>query len=74
MTQIDIPHGSPQHARAVADEHIALKAAMALTGATAEDRHLIDPADRAFARLACEHPDTCSCNADYPDWTPGGAA
>ncbi|GGM05835.1 hypothetical protein GCM10010099_22500 [Streptomyces cinereus] len=27
-----------------------------------------------FARMACEHPDACSCDDDYPNWTPGGAA
>lgn len=33
-------------------------------------RHDLDPADDAFAALACDHPDRCSCPADYPDWTP----
>lgn len=56
----------------VADQIIALKTARNLAGATAEDRHLLDPCDSAFARLACEHPDRCSCGDDYPTWTPGG--
>ncbi|WP_030755513.1 hypothetical protein [Streptomyces sp. NRRL F-5135] len=55
-----------------AREFKALKAACRLAGLTAEDRHLIDPADDAFAAMASEHPDTCSTDTDYPDWTPGG--
>ncbi|MFE9886814.1 hypothetical protein [Streptomyces scopuliridis] len=43
-------------------------------GVAAEVRHLTDPADTAFAALACAHPEKCSCDADYPDWTPGRAA
>jgi len=27
-----------------------------------------------FARMACEHPEACSCAADYPDFHPGGGA
>ncbi|MEU1273065.1 hypothetical protein [Streptomyces sp. NPDC005799] len=42
-------------------------------GTAAEARHQLDPADTAFAALACEHPEKCSCPADYPAWTPGGA-
>lgn len=38
----------------------------------AEQEHQLDPADTAFARLACEHDDCCSTEADYPGWTPGG--
>lgn len=22
----------------------------------------------AFARMACEHPEACACDADYPAW------
>jgi hypothetical protein len=40
----------------------------------AEQSHQVDTADAAFARLACEHPEACSCAADYPNWTPGGAS
>lgn len=29
-----------------------------------------DPADDAFAALACACPNGCSCEADYPGWTP----
>lgn len=43
-------------------------------GIAAEERHQMDPADGAFTALACAHPEACSCPADYPDWTPGGAA
>lgn len=45
-----------------------------LVGVAAEARHLADPADGAFAALACEHPEACACAADYPDWTPGRAS
>lgn len=41
----------------------------------AEQSHQVDTAaDAAFARLACEHPEACSCNDDYPNWTPGGTS
>ncbi|MDX2527984.1 hypothetical protein [Streptomyces europaeiscabiei] len=39
-------------------------------GVAAEQRHQLDPADRAFADLACACPNGCSCPADYPGWTP----
>jgi hypothetical protein len=39
-------------------------------GVAAEQRHQLDPADRAFADLACACPAGCSCPADYPGWTP----
>ena len=39
-------------------------------GAAAEQRLLLDPADRAFAALACACPTACSCPDDYPGWTP----
>ncbi|MDX3027873.1 hypothetical protein [Streptomyces scabiei] len=39
-------------------------------GAAAEQRHLLDPADRAFAALACACPTACACPGDYPGWTP----
>ncbi|CAM5249080.1 hypothetical protein SGLAM104S_01576 [Streptomyces glaucescens] len=42
-------------------------------GVAAEVRHQMDPADTAFAQLACDHPDKCAHDCDYPDWTPGGA-
>lgn len=45
-------------------------------GIAAEARHLMNPAETAvetaFNQLCCAHPDTCSCEADYPGWTPGG--
>jgi hypothetical protein len=41
-------------------------------GIAAEARHQMDPANDVFARMACEHPEACSCPEDYPDWTPGG--
>ncbi|WP_318205329.1 hypothetical protein [Streptomyces sp. SCL15-4] len=43
-------------------------------GVAAEARHQVDDTDPVFARLACDHPEACSCEADYPGWTPGGAA
>lgn len=39
-------------------------------GAAAEQRHLLDPADSAFAALACACPTGCSCADAYPGWTP----
>lgn len=48
--------------------------ALLLAGRTAEQRHQLDNYDRVFARMACDHPEACSCPADYPDWRPGGAA
>jgi len=42
-------------------------------GRVAEQRHLVDPADAAFARLAINHPDRCSTDADYPGWNPHSA-
>ncbi|MEU0393875.1 hypothetical protein ABZ208_14030 [Streptomyces sp. NPDC006208] len=51
-------------------------------GIAAEVHHLLDPADTAFAALACEHGDRCSTDDDYPLWAdqlaartqPGGTA
>lgn len=38
-------------------------------GLVAEQTHLLDPADRAFADLACNCPATaCSCDDSYPGW------
>lgn len=46
-------------------------------GIAAEARHQMDPAEiaveTAFYQLCCAHPETCSCEADYPGWAPGGA-
>ena len=42
------------------------------TACLAEQAHLLDPIDAAFARLACEHGDRCSTDADYKGWIPGG--
>jgi hypothetical protein len=36
-------------------------------GCRAEQAHLLDLADGAFARLACQS-DCCSTDADYPAW------
>lgn len=33
-----------------------------------ELRHMDDPLDRSFARLAAEHGDKVSTLADYPEW------
>lgn len=27
--------------------------------------------DMQFSLMACEHPGQCSCDTDYPNWTPG---
>ncbi|MBQ1165158.1 hypothetical protein KBZ21_45040 [Streptomyces sp. A73] len=43
-------------------------------GHLAEQQHLLDPGDLAFALLAVQHPDRCHTAADYDGWTPGGAA
>lgn len=48
----------------------ALTARRLQAGAVAEQRHLLDSADRAFAALACACPDGCSCPDDYPGWKP----
>ncbi|MET8694788.1 hypothetical protein ABZV65_19845 [Streptomyces bauhiniae] len=42
-------------------------------GVAAEARHLMDD-DAPWSRLACDHPEHCSCDADYPGWTPGAIA
>lgn len=47
-----------------------LTASRLADGAAAEQRHLLDPTDQAFAALACACPNGCSCPADYPGWTP----
>lgn len=39
-----------------------------------ELRHLLDPQDAAFSRMACANPEACSCIDDYPGWTPGRTA
>jgi hypothetical protein len=41
-----------------------------------KDRASQERADRdtielRFNALACEHPEACSCDADYPGWKPG---
>lgn len=37
------------------------------------DRHALDR-EEPFARLVIAHPERCSTNADYPNWTPGRPA
>lgn len=39
-----------------------------------EQAHQLDPADRAFAALACACPTACSCDADFPAWAAALAA
>lgn len=34
------------------------------------DHELDAYGDTMFAPLAAEHPEACSCEADYPGWTP----
>ena len=52
----------------VAAEFVALKAKRTAEAQAAEQRHVLDPADGAFARLACTHPDACSCDSGDPVW------
>ncbi|MGW1102776.1 hypothetical protein [Streptomyces sp. NPDC002540] len=56
---------------AAADQLTELKAKRLAAGLAAEYRHLTDTSDAAFAALACAHPEACSCDDDYPNWTPG---
>ncbi|MFF3128563.1 hypothetical protein ACFVRD_41275 [Streptomyces sp. NPDC057908] len=58
---------------AAADRLTGLKAKRLAAGLAAEYRHLTDTRDAAFAALACARPEACSCDADYPNWTPGSA-
>lgn len=30
-----------------------------------------DLRDAQFSLMACEHPGACSCESDYPNWSPG---
>ena len=39
-----------------------------------EQAHQLDPADAAFAALACACPTACSCPEDYPAWAAALAA
>ena len=60
------------------DQVAALVAQQRLAdGIAAEARHQMDPAETAvetaFNLLCCAHPETCSCDKDYPGWTLGGA-
>lgn len=48
----------------------ALAARRLAAGVAAEQRHQLDPADGAFAALACNCPGGCSCAEDYPGWNP----
>lgn len=44
-------------------------------GLAAEQSHQLDPADRAFAVLACRCPaEACACDADYPGFAEWVAA
>lgn len=57
---------------------LALKQARTAAGVAAEARHQLDPGearmDRAFAALACDHPEACATDDTYPDFHPGGGA
>ncbi|MEV4970627.1 hypothetical protein [Streptomyces scopuliridis] len=72
MTAIGLPPRTPQDwdvpAADVADQTVRQRLAR---GVAAEARHLIDPFDREFAALASASTARCSCDADYPGWTPG---
>ncbi|GGV46239.1 hypothetical protein [Streptomyces spectabilis] len=48
--------------------------AVRLSGRGAEMRHLADPLDHTWERLAVEHPEACSTAADYPGWAEHVAA
>ncbi|MFI2349762.1 hypothetical protein ACH492_22445 [Streptomyces sp. NPDC019443] len=66
MARVDVP------LTRLADEIRALKDKAARDGLLAEQAHLADCCDPLFIRLASEHGDCCSTDADYPEWTPGG--
>ncbi|WP_282790834.1 hypothetical protein [Streptomyces sp. CC224B] len=72
MTTIGFPPRSPESwdrpAAEVAAEARRLLEARRHEASVAEQRHLVDPLEGAFARLACEHPETCACDGDYPGW------
>lgn len=61
IDHLDVP--TPVLVERLAEQRLA-------AGVAAEFRHQLDPADAAFAALACACPDGCSCPADYPGWTP----
>ena len=72
------PDIDPVPPRTIADldvpaERVAAEVART-AGLLAEQEHQTDPADSLFARLAVAHPEACHTAADYPNWTPGGAA
>ncbi|MCX4786518.1 hypothetical protein OG369_10070 [Streptomyces sp. NBC_01221] len=69
LARLDVPLANLV---AAADQLTALKTERLAAGLAAEYRHLTDTRDAAFAVLACTHPEACSCDADYPNWTPGG--
>ncbi|MFE2497160.1 hypothetical protein [Streptomyces scopuliridis] len=72
MTAVGIPPRTPQDWDVPAAEAADQTARQRLArGVAAEARHPVDPCDRAFAALAACHPERCSCDADYPGWTPG---
>ncbi|MET9517488.1 hypothetical protein [Streptomyces sp. NPDC002994] len=54
------------------DESVARLRQLIAHPDVAEQEHQLDPADKAFAQLACAHPEKCSTPDDYPGWTPGG--
>ncbi|MGW2223890.1 hypothetical protein [Streptomyces formicae] len=63
IAALDVP------AADVAAEAQSLQSLFAVqVGSAAEQRHLVDDTDGLFARMACEHPEACSCEAS-PDWT-----
>ncbi|MFJ4637509.1 hypothetical protein ACIP69_18030 [Streptomyces hygroscopicus] len=66
---------TPTTPRRITAEQVAANATRIriAEGALAEQRHLIDPLDHVFEQMPCTNPGACSCNADYPGWTPGGA-
>lgn len=48
--------------RALVTRLVARQQAQRLAeGIAAEQRHLLDPHDRAFQQMACDHPETCAC-------------
>ncbi|MGK3107891.1 hypothetical protein [Streptomyces sp. WAC05858] len=64
-----VENATEEHCRKVRDQLTAN-----FDGQLAELRHLLDPQDAAFSRMACTNPDACSCLTDYPGWAPGRTA
>ena len=58
----------------IAAVDVALPVLEARIAGLREQAHQLDPADAAFAALACACPTACSCDADFPAWAAALAA